>query len=210
MSDVKGSRKNRAAETRRRIIVAATELFLASGYGATTLQQVADKAGVAVQTIYFVFGNKPTLLKELVDTAIAGDDQPVATMDRRWFAEVVEAPDAATALTALVSGSRAVLERVAGISDMVRSASATHPELRDLWPEGDDPRHTVHTAAAEALIPKAGAKSGLASDRTADILYALLSPELYLVLTRDRGWTPTAWEQWAAATLAAQLLAPAM
>ncbi|MGW2223100.1 TetR family transcriptional regulator, partial [Nonomuraea sp. NPDC001684] len=31
----------------------------------------AEKAGVAVQTIYFVFGNKRALLKELVDVTIA-------------------------------------------------------------------------------------------------------------------------------------------
>ncbi|MCO1581627.1 TetR/AcrR family transcriptional regulator [Crossiella sp. SN42] len=208
MTDVKGSRADRASQTRRRIIAAATELFLANGYGATTLQQVADRAGVAVQTIYFTFRNKPTLLKELLDVTIAGDDQPLATMDRPWFAEVVNAPDARTGLTALVTGTHAVLQRVAAVSEMVRTAASAHPELRDLWPGREDPRYTVHTTAAKALLDKPGARAGLTEQQTADVLYALLSPELFLILTRDRAWTPQAWQRWAIDTLAAQLLAP--
>ncbi|MFI9812567.1 TetR/AcrR family transcriptional regulator [Saccharothrix variisporea] len=205
MGDVKGTRSARASRTRRAILDAATELFVADGYGATTLQQVADRAGVAVQTIYFTFRNKPTLLKELVDVAIAGDDEPVATLDRPWFAEVVDAPDARTALTALVRGTRAVLERVAAVTDMVRTAVAAHPDLREVWPERDDPRHAVHLAAAEALVAKPGARD-LPAKRAADVLYALLSPELFLVLTRDRAWPVDDWEAWATDLLAAQLL----
>lgn len=71
MTEVKGKRGDKARETRRRIIDAAAELFVEQGYGATKLQEIADRAGVAVQTIYFVFRNKPSLLKELVDVAIA-------------------------------------------------------------------------------------------------------------------------------------------
>ena len=208
MSDVKAPQSDRATRTRLRIIAAATELFVANGYGATTLQQVADHAGVAIQTIYFNFRNKPGLLKELVDAAIAGDSAPVATMDRPWFAQVVEAPDADSSLAALVTGSRTILERVAALSEMVRAAAAAHPELREVWPEHGDPRYTVHTAAAKALLDKPGARPGLTVDKTADIFYALLSPELFLTLTRDRAWTPAAWERWAADTLALQLLTP--
>ncbi|RSM52491.1 TetR/AcrR family transcriptional regulator [Amycolatopsis sp. WAC 01376] len=206
MSGVKGARAERAAETRRRIIEAARELFLADGYGATTLQQVADRAGVAVQTIYFTFRNKPALLKELVDVAIAGDDSPVATMERPWFAQVLDAPDARTAVTALVTGSRAVLERVAAVNDMVRTATAAHPDLRELWPDREDPRHTVHTAAAKALLEKPGVRTDLTVEKAADILYAVLSPELFLILTRDRAWAPGDWEPWVEELLAAQLL----
>jgi AcrR family transcriptional regulator len=209
MTDVKESRAGRAARTRSRIIAAATELFVADGYGATTLQQVADRAGVAVQTIYFTFRNKPTLLKELVDVAIAGDDRPVATLDRPWFAEVTAAPDARTALAALVDGTGAVLGRVAAVSEMLRTAAAADPELRDLWHDRTDPRHTVHLAAAKALLAKPGVRAGLTEERTADVLYALLSPELFLVLTRDRAWPPEEWRDWVTDLLAGRLLDPA-
>ncbi|QNP66162.1 TetR/AcrR family transcriptional regulator [Streptomyces genisteinicus] len=206
MSEVKARRGTRARETRRRIIDAAGELFVAKGYGATTLQEIADRAGVAVQTIYFAFRNKPSLLKELVDVAIAGDDDPVPTMERPWFAEVTEAPTADAALSALVRGSRGTLERVAAINEMVHAATATDPEIRDLWPAGSDPRYAVVSAATDSLRGKPGARADVTGEEAADIAFALLSPELFLVLTRDRGWSPERWERWVHETLRARLV----
>lgn len=207
MAEVKGKRGDKARETRRRIIDAATELFVEQGYGATKLQEIADRAGVAVQTIYFVFRNKPTLLKELVDVAVAGDDEPLATMERPWFEEVTTAPTAESALAVLVAGARRTLERVAAVNEMVRAAAATDPEIRDLWPETTDPRYTVLSTAARALTGKPGARPGLSPEEAADVVYALLSPELFLVLTRDRAWPADQWERWAHDTLGSQLLA---
>src|SRR5690348_18388204 len=85
-----GKKGERSRQTRRRILRAAYELFVDQGYGATTLQGIAERAGVAVQTIYFAFGNKPSLLKELVDVTIAGDDEPISTMRRAWFLDALE------------------------------------------------------------------------------------------------------------------------
>jgi AcrR family transcriptional regulator len=206
MSEVKGKRGGKARETRRRIIDAAGALFVEQGYGATTLQEIADRAGVAVQTVYFVFGNKPTLLKELVDVVIAGDDEPLATMDRPWFTAIADATTAGSALATLVAGTRATLERVATIIEMLRAAAASNPEIRGLWPDQRDPRYTVISTAVESLMRKPGARSGIPAGEATDIVYALLSPELFLVLTRDRAWPPATWEQWVYVTLAAQLV----
>src|SRR5260370_10455257 len=114
MKRVKGESKRteRARETRSRMLEAARELFVEHGYGATALQDVADRAGVAVQTIYFTFGNKRSLLKELVDVTIAGDDEPVATMDRPWFPDAVAAETADAQLRAHVHGARLVMDPV--------------------------------------------------------------------------------------------------
>jgi AcrR family transcriptional regulator len=83
---------------------AARDLFVDHGYGATNLQDVAERAGVAVQTIYFVFGNKRSVLKELVDMTIAGDDEPVATMSRPWFRAAMAADTADAQLRAHIAG----------------------------------------------------------------------------------------------------------
>ncbi|MFE2036615.1 TetR/AcrR family transcriptional regulator [Streptomyces scopuliridis] len=206
MREGKGKRGDKAQETRRRIIEAAGALFVEQGYGATKLQEIADRADVAVQTIYFVFRNKPSLLKELVDVAIAGDDEAVPTMDRPWFAEVTAAPTAESALAALIAGTRGTLERVAAINEMVRAAAATNPEIRELWPDRTDPRYTVISTAARSLTLKPGARPGISAAETADIIYALLSPELFLILTRDRAWSPDKWQRWAYDTLCSQLL----
>jgi AcrR family transcriptional regulator len=206
MSKVQRTRNDRAGHTRRRIIDAARELFVDQGYGATKLQEIADHAGVAVQTVYFVFGSKPALLKELVDVTIAGDDEPVATIDRPWFAAIIDAATAGSALATLVSGTRATLERVAAITEMLRAAAATNPEIRDLWPTGPDPRYLVISTAVESLLSKPGARTDVPGDLAKDVTYGVLSPELFLVLTRDRAWSPAAWERWAYDTLAAQLV----
>ncbi|MFG2867339.1 TetR/AcrR family transcriptional regulator [Streptomyces sp. NPDC048338] len=206
MGESKGRQSDKARETRRRIIEAAGALFIEQGYGATKLQEIADRAGVAVQTIYFVFRNKPSLLKELVDVAIAGDDEPVPTMDRPWFTEVTTAPTAEAALAALTAGTRGTLERVAAISEMVRAAAAANPEIRELWPDQADPRYAVISEAAKSLTGKPGAHPAVPVEEAADILYAVLSPELFLVFTRDRAWPPARWERWAYRTLRSQLL----
>ncbi|MEU8798914.1 helix-turn-helix domain-containing protein [Spirillospora sp. NPDC048819] len=206
MAEVKRSRDEKSRETRRRIIDAAGALFVEQGYGATKLQEIADRAGVAVQTIYFVFRNKPALLKALVDVAIAGDDDPVPTMGRPWFAEVTGAPTAEAALAALIAGTRGTLERVAAINEMAKAAAATNPEIKELWPDQDDPRYTVISTAAKSLVEKPGVRPAVSAGEAADVLYALLSPELFLVLTRDRAWPPDRWERWAYDTLRTQLL----
>ncbi|MFI7006268.1 TetR family transcriptional regulator [Streptomyces sp. NPDC050145] len=141
-----------------------------------------------MQTIYFAFRNKPSLLKELVDVAIAGDDEPVPTMDRPWFAEVLDAPTAESALAALTAGTRRTLERVAALTEMARAAAATNPEIREFWPDQADPRYSVISTAAMSLTEKPGARTAVPVEEAADIIYAVLSPELYLVLTRDRAW----------------------
>ncbi|MEU4571990.1 TetR family transcriptional regulator [Nonomuraea sp. NPDC023979] len=210
MSDVKrvSKRTQKAQETRRRILEAALELFARDGYGATNLQDVAALAGVAVQTIYFVFGNKRTLLKELVDVTIAGDDEPVATMDRPWFTEALATATADDLLAAYVTGTTSILERVAPIGKVLAGAAASDPEVAALWPGVANPRHAVHRKAAEALTGKPGARADVPADEAADVLYALLSPELYLLLVRERGWPRERWERWATRTLRAQLCSP--
>ncbi|SEU43697.1 TetR/AcrR family transcriptional regulator [Nonomuraea wenchangensis] len=207
MSDVKrtSKRAQKARETRRRMLAAALELFVQDGYGATNLQDVAARAGVAVQTIYFVFGNKRALLKELVDVTIAGDDEPVATMDRPWYVEALAAGTAQDLLRAYVTGATSVLERVAPIGKMLDGAVASDPEVAALWPHGVNPRHVVQQRAAKALVGKPGARPETPVEEAADLLYGLLSPELYLLFVRERGWPRERWERWTLQTLHAQL-----
>jgi len=200
-----GARAEQARQTRRRMVAAAGKLFLERGYGATALQDVADAASVAVQTIYFTFGNKRALLKEFVDTTIAGDDEPVATMDRDWFREALAAPAAEALLRAHVRGTVAILGRVAPVLEVLRAAATVDPGIAELWPRDRDPRYVVHAAAAETLVEKPGAARDLQAARVADVLFGVLSPELYLVFVRDRGWRAEAWEEWAFTTLRAQL-----
>ncbi|MFG1654778.1 TetR/AcrR family transcriptional regulator [Micromonospora sp. NPDC049275] len=200
-------RAERSRRTREKVVEAARELFVAQGYGATSLQEVADRAGVAVQTVYFVFRNKRTLFKDVVDTSIAGDTQPIATMEREWFRAACAEPTAAGQLRAHVHGTREILGRVAPIMPLIAAAAATDPEIARQWPDGPDPRYTVQYAAAEALVGKPDTRPGLSVEMAADLLFGLLSPQLYLIFVRDRDWSPDAWEVWARTALTTQLCA---
>ncbi|MET7642487.1 helix-turn-helix domain-containing protein [Streptomyces sp. NPDC005426] len=200
-------RAERSRRTRAKIVEAARDLFVAQGYGATSLQEIADRAGVAVQTVYFVFRNKRTLFKDVVDTSIAGDTEPVATMDREWFRAACAEPTAVGQLRAHVHGTREILGRVAPIMPLIATASATDPEIAAQWPDGPDPRYTVQYAAAEALVRKPDTRPGLSVEKAADLLFGLLSPQLYLIFVRDRDWSPDTWEEWARTALTSQLCA---
>lgn len=206
MTEVKSKRGEKARQTRRKIIEAARELFIERGYGATALQDIADRAGVAVQTIYFTFGNKRSVLKELSDVTIAGDDEPLATIDRPWFRRSLAADTADEQLSELVHGARGILERIAPMAEVLRTAATIEPEIAELWQRDPDPRFVVYETAAKALVTKPDARAGMSAEDAADILFGLLSPELYLVFVRDRAWPPERWEHWVSETLHAQLL----
>jgi len=64
------SRAARAAERRAAIIDAAMDEFIARGYAATRLDDVAKRAGVAKGTIYLHFKDKESMFEELIRTAI--------------------------------------------------------------------------------------------------------------------------------------------
>src|SRR6478672_4236272 len=92
-------RQEQAQENRRRIIVAAQTLFVDKGYGRTTIADIATAAGVAAETVYAAFRNKPTLLHRAWDVAVGGDEQDVHLLDRPEMRAVLAEPDLVTRLT---------------------------------------------------------------------------------------------------------------
>ncbi|SDK93556.1 transcriptional regulator, TetR family [Glycomyces sambucus] len=200
-----GKRAEKARATRLKILEAAERLFVEHGYGITTVQEVADAAGVAVQTVYFTFGNKRTLMKELVDLVIAGDDEAVATVDREWFTAALAAPGAAELLDRYTAGAAGILGRLAPVMKVAETAAASDPALAELWRSDEDPRYTVARRAASALVAKPDAAQGLDEASAADELYGLTSPELYLAMTRSRGWSPERWREWTLGLLVSRL-----
>ncbi|MFB4317823.1 TetR/AcrR family transcriptional regulator [Actinomadura sp. 21ATH] len=200
-----GVRAARAAQTRARMLAAARELFTDRGYTATTMQAIAERAGVAVQTLYFTFETKRAILKELLDVEVAGDTAPVATLDRPWVAQALAAPPAEM-LRRLAQATAEIHARVAPVLEVVRSAAATDPEIAELWQTNITQRHTVLAVFTRELAAKGGLRADLDARRAADIALAVLAPETYHLLTRERGWTREAWMDWAAGVLTDTLL----
>lgn len=202
---VQGVRAAKAAATRARVLDAARQLFIRQGYENTTMQAIADAGDVAVQTLYFTFGNKRTILSEVLDVAVAGDTAPVVTLERPWVAEAMAAPPAEL-IERLVVGTGAIHARVAQVLEVVRSAAGSDPEIADLWQTNLAQRHTVFVAFAGALAGKVPLRDGLTTVRAADIMLAVLSPETYGLLVTGRGWSGDEWVAWASDVLLRQLV----
>lgn len=200
-----GTRSAQARATRRRIIDAAALLFIADGYAATTLGQVAARAGVAVQTVYFHFGNKRTVLKEAVDVAAVGDDEPVALLERPFYRQLDSEPDPRHVIELWVRNGRDILGRVAPIMRVVRDAAGIDPDMSAQWTTNEQQRATAFRVLAQQLADRGALRPGMSVDDATDIVIALLSIEVYLLLAA-RGWSPRRWEEWTTAMLVAALL----
>jgi AcrR family transcriptional regulator len=192
--------------TRRKVVDAAGELFVANGYGSTTLEQIAERAGVAVQTVYFHFGNKRSVLKEAVDVAAVGDDEPVPLMERPWWRAVQQERDPARIVASWVRNSREILARVGPIMSVVRDAAAADPDMAAQWSANRDQRATAMRHLAGLLAARDGLRPGLTVEAATDAAYGLLSIELYLLLTGDRDWSPAHWQRWVTEQLTVALV----
>ncbi|WP_110944576.1 TetR/AcrR family transcriptional regulator [Streptomyces niger] len=196
MAVQQGARKRQAKETRNRMLEGALRLFIAHGYEGTTIEAIAREAGVAIQTVYFKFGNKQTILKELVDVRVAGDDEPIPTLERQWAREAMGAADVSTQLRHQVEGAREIYARVGGLLEVLRNAALSNEEIATLWERNKQQRFEVQLHFIKAFAEKQPLPSGLTPERAADISYGLLGPELYNLLVSERGWTPQEWADW--------------
>lgn len=187
---------------------AAASLFLEQGYAATTLAQVAERAGVAVQTLYFHVGNKRTLLKEVVDLAAAGDDEPVPVLERPWVEEMRQESDPRRVIALWVDYGRDLFVRVAPVMGMVRDAATSEPEAAAQLAENEAQRLVAFALLPTLLADRGALREGLGIEEATDLVFALNSIEVYLLLTQVRGWTPQRWGAWLVPTLEASLLAP--
>ena len=202
-------RREQARETRRVILDAASSLFVARGYGSTTIGAVAEEAGVAPETVYAAFRSKRSLLAELIDVSIAGDDAPVPILERPWVRQLWEEPDTRGRLRILARNARSMLERSTPILEVLRGAAAADPELAELWRRYKAQRFEGQRVLLGILTERSGLRDGLTAETALDVLFALGSPETYGLLVGDRGWSPARFEGWYEDALARLLLPPA-
>lgn len=196
-----------AARTRHAIVEAAIELFVARGYVATTISAIAERAGVGRATVFTsVPGGKPELLKLARDRAIAGDDESIPVSDRPWFVEAMSSEDPHTLLRLQSRNYRMIQQRAATLERCLVVGAAQAQELADLLAEASAQRSMGSHLVVERLV-ELGAVRRRGLERAADTLFALASPDVYLLLTEDRGWSPSEYEEWLAGQLVAGLLA---
>lgn len=201
-------RTEAAHRTRQRIVDVARELFIANGYAGFTMQEIAVRAEVALDTVYAAVGRKPQLVRLLVETAISNTHQAVPA-EQRAYVQRIQA--AATARDKLAIYAAAVVDiqgRLAPIVRALEAAAAAEPELGVIWHEISERRARNMKMFAAELMKAGGLRDGLTVDRVADVIWAMNGPELYTLLVSQRGWSAGDLEAWLADAWARLLLAP--
>lgn len=218
MTDVKGSersyssplRAKQAEVTRKAVLDAARDLFIAQGYGATTIDQIAARAGVSKPTVFTAVGNKQTVLSAVRDVAMAGDDEKSAVGDRPLAQRIRSEPDQHRALELLVELVTELGARYAQIDDVLRGAAHSgEPELRELWQTAEDQRLFGARMWVATLAEKGPLRDGVDADQAVDLMWLHMSPDLYYKLVHVRGWPPQRFREWLAQALDGLLAPPA-
>ena len=211
MTDVKrpyrsGLRQEQAARTRAAVLAAAGDLFVEQGYAGTTVDQVAERAGVSKPTVFTAVGTKQQLLSAVRDVAMAGDDRPIPVAQREGLDRARAADDARTALDHLVGHIVGLSTRYAPVHEVLRGAAAADAGLRELWETSERQRHRGAELMVDVLRAKGPLRPGRTAASAADILDLYMDPSTYTRFVTGRGWSVRRYRAWLAETLADQLL----
>jgi TetR/AcrR family transcriptional regulator of autoinduction and epiphytic fitness len=200
-------RREQARATRRAVLEGAKGLFVELGYAATSVAAISSRAGVAAETVYAAFKNKRSLLSELLDVSIVGDDASVPLLEREWVQQMRDEHDPRRRLASLARNGTHILTRIAPVYEVLRSAADADPEIATLWERYKARRFEGQRILVGIVLHGAKRRPGLTASAAADVLFTIGSPETYSSLVRDRGWSPAQFERWYEDSLARLLLA---
>jgi AcrR family transcriptional regulator len=201
------TRRDRARTTRLRITKAAYTLFCERGYAGTTMGDIADAAGVAVQTVYFTFHTKSELLSRAYDYAVLGEGDPVRPEQSAWYAKMSRESDLTAALRHAVKGIGEILTRATPLDTVVRAGAGSDPDTARVRALHEGWRAQGYRAIIDILGTKSALCSGVSPERATDLLLLYVGMDVYRVLVLDLGWTHVDWLDWTVATVADQLFA---
>jgi AcrR family transcriptional regulator len=200
----RGQARTRLA--RAAVVDAARGLFLERGYGATTIEAISARSDVPSATVYRLFSSKHGILKALLDVSIVGDDEAVALADRPHVRSLADDPDPANQLAGFVRLAAQVNSRTAPIYRILVSAAASDPDAAAVLDDLTRERQLGQAVIARSLARAGALRPKLREREAADIVHALMSPEVYGLLVIDRGWSAERYERWLTEILVHELL----
>jgi AcrR family transcriptional regulator len=196
MADVKRPYHStiRRGDAPQLICAAAYRLFSDKGYLATSIEDIAAEAGVARPTIFTAVGPKATILRLVVDQALAGDDAPVPIAQRTWWREAVDEPDPVRSIELHARNMCRINQRAAPVLRALEIAASVDPEARQLWERFQQQRHDGINEFAAALTRKT-TRVRYDEDTITDTL-CMLASDAYIRLVRDAGWPIERFQDW--------------
>lgn len=189
-------RARQARETRRAVVAAAADLFVRHGYAATTLDAVAEAAGVSRKTVFNAVGGKPVLLKLAWDHTLVGDDEPMSMAERPPVARIGATTDPAEAIRLWVDLMVDVAERTSALAGVLIAAADTDDDAAALLERSATERWAGARAFATHLGAIGGLRDGLPVEEAADLLWTLNDGAAYRRLVLDRRWSAAAFREW--------------
>ncbi|HYB15137.1 MAG TPA: helix-turn-helix domain-containing protein [Streptosporangiaceae bacterium] len=193
---------------RAAVVQAARALFLERGYAGTTIEAISDASDVPPATVYRLFASKLGILKALLDVSVAGDDEAVSLPDRPYVRALVADQDPRRQLSGFAGITRGIMSRAEPVYRILVSAAGSDPDAAALLAEQTRHRQRGQEQIARVLAHAGALRPELRERDAADIIHALMSPEVYRLLVGDRGWSPRRYGQWLAEALIGQLLPP--
>jgi AcrR family transcriptional regulator len=201
-------RRRRGAETKARVAEAAARLFVEQGYAATTMQAIADGAGVHVQTLYLAFGTKAAVLAAAGTLLVSGAEDPEThPRDRAWAREIQSTSDPAAKLRLYARHIRDVAPRTIRLLDVLRATAASEPDVAEFLEVMEQGRREGPANLLPPLAEAGAFRPSLTSQEAVDVTTAVASPDTYRALVEVCGWTWDDAERWVGDTLCRLLLA---
>jgi AcrR family transcriptional regulator len=189
-------REQQASATRARIIAAAAERFLSEGYAGTTLRGVAADAGVALPTVELAFRTKAALLKAVIDTAIAGDLEPVPMLERPWATRARSSPDVRSFVATFARQLTESAYRAAGLTLVALEAARVDEDIAATAAQLIDQRRIMASWLVDGIRRRSTLRTGLTRAAAIDTVWILMDPAVYCRLTTDCRWTPARYGRW--------------
>jgi len=199
----RGQARTRLA--RRAVLDAARDLFIEGGYATTTIAAISTRADVPEPTLYRLFSSKLGILEVLLDVSIAGDDEPVAVTERPNVASLFDEPDLRKVLAGFAAVTTQINERTNDLYAVLTGAAAADADAAVLLRTLREQRDRGQGNIVRTLHRKQCLRSGLKARDAADIVHALMSPEVFRLLVVERGWTPDRYRTWVTDMLVQQL-----
>ena len=197
-------RQEQAAATRARIVEAAAALFESQGYGTTTIRQIAERAEVAVDTVYAAFGAKTRVLTAVIDLRLAAGTGVANVMERPEALAVRDEPDPRRQLRLLADDLATVVERVGPAFELMRSAASLEPAMAEVYEEMQGYRLRNLRVAIDWVAARGPLR--LPPAEAAETLWALAAPDTARLLREGRGWSRERYAEWLADVLVRTLL----
>lgn len=190
-------REAQARATRLAVLEAARDLFVENGYVATSIRAVADRAEVGEQTVYRLFSDKATLLREVTLHAVAGGEVPSVARESDLKYRLDTASDAYARLSVVVEWLQEIYDRgLADLEEVITSAAAADPRVAELARFADEQRDEDNRWIVTTILRDRPLPDGIEFEDVVDYLDAVENSFVYRRLVKERGWSPEKYAWW--------------